>query len=143
MTASAAQAVGQAGHSGMTRTATQGLLMVGGFIALLLVMLIGFVKLDAHGMRGAEVGAALGLVNLLVGSLLTRRALRNGMKSATATMAGGFIVRMLVLVSLILIFRRTATVNPAAFALTFLVFFFVYLGVELLMVERFGSRRAA
>ena len=43
-----------------------------------------------------------------------------------------------------LVFRRTGSVDPAAFALTFLVFFFLYLGVELLLVERSlaGARRA-
>jgi hypothetical protein len=35
-----------------------------------------------------------------------------------------------------LLFRRTGSVDPAAFALTFLVFFFVYLGVEMILVER-------
>lgn len=127
----------------MTRTATQGLVMIGGFIVLLLVVSTTFVKLNSSGVRGAEVGAALGIVNLLVGALLTRRSLRHGMKSATAMLAGGFIARLLVLVVAMLIFERTHTVNPAAFALTFLVFFFVYIGVELILVERFGTRRAA
>jgi hypothetical protein len=35
-----------------------------------------------------------------------------------------------------LLFRRTDSIDPAAFALTFLVFFFVYLGLEMLLVER-------
>lgn len=127
----------------MTRTASQGLLMVGGFIVLLLAASAMFVKLDGNGLRGAVIGAALGIVNLAVGSLLTRRSLRHGMKSATATLAGGFVARLLVLVFLTLLFQRTQGVDPAAFALTFLVFFFVYIAVELLMVERFGTRRAA
>ena len=48
-------------------------------------------------------------------------------------------------VFLMLVFRRTGSVDPAAFALTFLVFFFLYLGLELLLVERSlaGARRAA
>ena len=43
------------------------------------------------------------------------------------------------------VFRRTGAADPAAFALTFLVFFFVYLGVEMILVERSlaGTRRAA
>lgn len=127
----------------MTRTATQGLLMIGAFIVLLLVVAAAFVKPDGYGLWGAAVGAGLGLLNLAVGSLVTRRSLRHGMKSATATLAGGFVIRLLVLVVAILIFQRTHIVDPAAFALTFLVFFFVYVGVELLMVERFGTRTAA
>ena len=58
------------------------------------------------------------------------------MKSAMATLAGGFIARLFVVVGLMLLFRRTGGVDPAAFALTFLVFFFAYLGVEMILVER-------
>lgn len=119
----------------MSRTATQGLLMIGAFVGLLLVASAAFVKFDGHGLRGTAVGAALGLLNLGVGLLATRRALRLKMNSAVATVAGGFILRLLAVVVLMVIFQRTEAVDPAAFALTFLVFFFVYLGVELLMVE--------
>jgi uncharacterized membrane protein len=61
------------------------------------------------------------------------------MKSAMATLAGGFIARLFVVVAMILLFRRTGSVDPAAFALTFLVFFFAYLGVEMILVERSSS----
>jgi hypothetical protein len=129
----------------MTRTGTQGLMMVGGFVGLLVMVALAFVELDGDGVRGALIGAGLGLVNLAVGYVLTRRTLRQGMKSAMTTLAGGFIVRLFVVVGLMLLFRRTGSVDPAAFALTFLVFFFVYLGVEMLLVERSvgGTRRAA
>ena len=120
----------------MTRTATQGLVMIGAFVALLVVTAAAFVKFDGHGLLGTAVGAGLGLLNLAVGSLATRRALRLKMNSAVATVAGGFILRLFAVVVLMVIFQRTGAVDPAAFALTFLVFFFVYLGVELLMVER-------
>lgn len=126
----------------MTRTATQGLVMVGGFIGLLVVATVAFVDLDREGVRGTAIGAGLGLLNLAVGYVVTRRTLRHGMKSAMATLAGGFLVRLFVVVGLMLLFRRTGSVDPAAFALTFLVFFFVYLGVEMLLVERsVGSKR--
>lgn len=120
----------------MTRTASQGLLMVGAFIALLVGTTVAVVEPDRQGARGAAVGAGLGLVNLGVGYLVIRRALRRGMQSAMATLAGGFMARLIVVVALMLVFRRTDTIDEAAFALTFLVFFFVYLGVELLLVER-------
>jgi predicted Na+-dependent transporter len=129
----------------MTRTATQGLIMVGAFVGLLVVASVAFVELDRAGVLGAAIGAALGLVNLVVGYVLTRRTLQHGMKSAMATLAGGFLVRLFVVVGLMLLFRRIGSVDPAAFALTFLVFFFVYLGVEMLLVERSvgGTRRTA
>jgi len=128
----------------VSRTASQGLVMVGGFIALLVVTALAFVKPDGDGARGASVGAGLGIINLTLGYLVTRRSLRQGMKSAVATLAGGFMARLFVVVAMILLFRRTGSVDPAAFALTFLVFFFLYLGVELLLVERSagGARRA-
>jgi zinc transporter ZupT len=129
----------------VSRTTSQGLLMIGGFMALLLIAGGTFVKFDPDGVRGMAIGTALGLVNLALGYAVTRRALRHGMKSAMATLAGGFIARLFAVVFLILVFRRTGSVDPAAFALTFLVFFFLYLGVELLLVERSlsGARRTA
>ena len=120
----------------MSRTASQGLLMVGAFIGLLLVATLAFVEPDGDGARGAAIGAGLGLVNLGVGYLVTRRSLRHGMKSAMATLAGGFLARLFVVVGLMLLFRRTDSIDPAAFALTFLIFFFAYLGLEMLLVER-------
>ncbi len=120
----------------MSRTASQGLVMVGAFIGLLVVVALALVEPDGDGARGAAIGAGLGLVNLGVGYLVTRRALRHGMKSAMATLAGGFIARLFVVAGLMLLFRRTDSIDPAAFALTFLVFFFAYLGLEMLLVER-------
>jgi hypothetical protein len=129
----------------MTRTGTQGLMMVGGFVGLLMVASLAFVELDGAGVRGALIGAGLGLVNLAVGYVVTRRTLRQGMKSAMTMLAGGFIVRLILVVGLMLLFRRTGSVDPAAFALTFLVFFFVYVGLEMILVERSvgGTRRTA
>jgi hypothetical protein len=110
--------------------------MVGGFIALLVLAALAFVEPNGDGARGALIGAVLGLVNLGVGYAVTRRSLRHGMKSAMATLAGGFIARLFVVVAMMLLFRRTDSVDPAAFALTFLVFFFAYLGVEMILVDR-------
>ena len=120
----------------MTRTATSGVIMAGSFVALLLIVAIAFIDLDRDGVTGAVIGAALGLVNLAVGYAVTRRTLRSGMKSAMATLAGGFIARLFVVVGLMVLFQRTGAADPAAFALTFLVFFFVYLAVEVFLVER-------
>ena len=74
--------LGQIDQEGMTRTATQGLVLVGGFIALLVVTSVAVIKLDREGVRGTVIGAGLGLVNLAVGALVMRRVLRRGMKSA-------------------------------------------------------------
>jgi len=129
----------------MTRTLTQALVMVAGFAAVVLIALVAFIKLDQSGVLGTVIGAGLGLLNLAVGYVVTRRALGHGMKSALATLAGGFIARLFVLVGLMVLFQRTGAADPAAFGLTFLVFFFVFLGVEVVLVERSidGGRRAA
>jgi len=110
--------------------------MVGAFIGLLVIAALVFIEPDGDGARGAAVGAALGFVNLALGYLVTRRSLRQGMKSATATRAGGFLARLFVVVGLMLLFRRTDSIDPAAFALTFMIFFFAYLGLEMVLVER-------
>ena len=64
------------------------------------------------------------------------------MNAAGQTMSG-WAMRLLtravlatLLVVLIVVFQRTGAADPAAFALTFLVFFFVYVGVEVFLVER-------
>jgi Co/Zn/Cd efflux system component len=106
----------------MSRTATQGLLMVGAFIGLLVVVALAFIELDGDGY------------------FMTKRSLRHGMKSAMATLAGGFLARLFVVAGLMLLFRRTEAIDPAAFALTFMVFFFAYLGLEMVLVERSTAR---
>ena len=120
----------------MTRTGSQGLAMVGGFIVLLVIVTASFVDFDPDGVRGTAIGVALGLVNLAVGYAVTRRALKHGMKSAMATLAGGFFARLCIVAGLVVAFQRTETVDATAFALTFLTFFFIYLAVEMLLVER-------
>jgi len=127
----------------MTRTTTAGLAMVGGLIVLLVAASAAFIELDGDGLLGAGIGAGLGLLNLAVGYLLTRRSLRRGMKSALRTLLGGFFARLLAVVGLTLAFQRTEAVDAVAFALTFLVFFFAYLGLEVLLVERTLTGRPA
>jgi hypothetical protein len=120
----------------MTHTATPALIVAGAFVVVLLVVLVASVELDRKGVRGTLIGAGLGLLNLAVGYLVMRRALRQGMKQALMTVAGGMIARLLVVAVLMVLFQRTGMADAVAFALTFLVFFFVYLGLEVLLVER-------
>jgi hypothetical protein len=129
----------------MTRTGTVGLAMAGGLVVLLVAASAAMIDLDAEGLRGAAIGAGLGLLNLVLGYVVTRRALRRGMKSAMRTLLVGFFARLLAVVGLMVAFQRTGAANPVAFALTFLVFFFAYLAVEVILVERSlnGTRRAA
>ena len=123
-------------QEGATRTATPGLILAGAFVVVLVVVLVGSVELDEKGVRGTVIGAGLGLLNLGLGCLVMRRALRRGMKQALMTVVAGMIARLLVVAGLMVLFQRTGAADPTAFALSFLVFFFVYLGLEVLLVER-------
>ncbi|MGH2718335.1 MAG: hypothetical protein ACRDJU_07130, partial [Actinomycetota bacterium] len=137
------QAGRPAGAATMSRVAVQGLAMVGGFIVLLLAASLLFVKLDGNAARGAAIGAGLGLLNLGLGMVMARKSMHSSATSTMATMMGGFFARLVVLVVLVEVFLRTTTISAAAFGLTFLVFFFVYLGFELVMVERARSSQGA
>jgi hypothetical protein len=121
---------------GVTHTATPGLILAGVFVVVLAVVLVATVELDKKSVRGTLIGVALGLVNLAVGYVVMRRALRNSLKTGLKTVVGGMIARLLVVAGLMILFQRTGAADPAAFALTFLVFFFVHLGLEVFLVER-------
>ena len=127
----------------MKRTTTAALAAVGGFLVLLVAASAAFIDLDAEGLRGTAIGAGLGVVNLVAGYLVTRRALRLGMKSAMKVLMSGFLLRLMALAGLTLLFQRTASIDAVAFALTFMFFFFIYLGVEVMLVERSLNGRAA
>lgn len=127
----------------MTGSPILGIVMFGFFIVFLVVASVVFGSLDSQG-RGSLVGAGLGLLNLIVGYQMTRRTLRHGLSTAMATIASGFIGRLIVITAITLVFQRTGLANATSFALTFMLFFFVHLGVEVLMVQRsLGAARKA
>ncbi len=124
----------------MTKTATAGVAMIGG-MTLLLALLIGWlVRFDGPGLVGAAVGAGLGIVNLVVGYWITKRSLRRSMDSALGVLLGGFLVRLAAVAVLIVVFGKTETVDATAFALTFMVFFFLFIMLEMLLVQRAMNR---
>jgi hypothetical protein len=120
----------------MTPIAKRGLLVAVGFIVLVAAVSALFLSFDSASARGMAIGAALGIVNVAVGLVLTRRSMHKGIRSATATAMGGFGIRMVLLVALFLVFKQTTTVDAAAFGLTFVTFFFVYLAAEIVMIEQ-------
>lgn len=101
--------------------------------------------LDARRLRGVFAGLGLGLVNAGVGSLLAARAMRGGLGGALTFMLGGFFGRLIALVVLMLWFRSSGWADHAAFALTFLLCFFLFLGFEVRFVARatHSTRRPA
>src|SRR5437763_14367634 len=96
----------------MTRSAAQGLVMVGAFVVLLVVVSVGLFRLDPPGVRGTVIGAGLGLVNLLVGWLVTRHSLRHGMKPPMTPLVGGVLARSCVWAVLLLLSRLTRASRP-------------------------------
>ena len=120
----------------MTRTSATGIALVAAMTLMLAVAMVAFVTFDSAGIVGLAVGAGIGLLNLAVGTWFTRRALGRGMKDAMAVMMGGFLVRLLLVVSLLMLFNKVDAVNEVAFALSFMVFFFVYLALEIALVDR-------
>ena len=119
-----------------TKTRNIGYAMVAGMVLLLAGAFVYLVRFDRPGLVGAGIGAGLGLLNLGAGYLVTSRALRRGMNSALLTLLGGFFARLVVLVAGTLWFQNVAWASELAFALAFMVFFFVYVGLEIALVER-------
>lgn len=109
-------------------------LVPAGLIVLLGVAFWRFVPRDRAAWIGVAAGAALGIANLVFGYYATRSALRKGPAAALRTMLGGFFLRLLALVALVLWFQRGSSVNATAFAIAFFAFFFVFLAVEVRMV---------
>jgi hypothetical protein len=127
----------------MTPIAKRGLLVALGFIVLAAAVSALFVNFDGASARGVAIGAALGIANVVVGLVLTRRSLHKGIRSATTVAMGGFGVRMVLLVTLFLVFKQTTTVDAAAFGLTFVTFFFVYLAAEIVIIEQLRAPGSA
>jgi NhaP-type Na+/H+ or K+/H+ antiporter len=112
------------------------LAIAGVLVACLLGARVLFIDPHRVGLRGTVIGAALGILNLTVGYTVMRRTLRKNLRATMTMITGGFIARLLVVVVLMVYFQRSGVASPASFALTFLVLFFIYLGVEVLMVTR-------
>jgi hypothetical protein len=82
-------------------------------------------------------------LNLFVGLRFTASAMRKGgSKAVMSVITFGFLARFFALAILIVVFHVVAAVNTVAFALTFLMFFMVFLGLEVRLVEN-SLRRPA
>jgi len=95
---------------------------------------------------GAGIGAACGLLNMMVGIPLTLRAMRTGTRNGTTALlnviVGGFLVNLTAVVVLTVVFHGMESVNQIAFALTYVTFFFIFDGLKVFMVEK-NLRRPA
>ena len=118
------------------KPSTIGILILAGVLVLLGFTFLRAVQLDRAAYLGMACGAVLGGINILLGYKVTGRALEQDTVAALRTILTGFFVRMLTLVGLILYFHTQAWINETAFALSFLVFFCIFLALEVRMVQR-------
>jgi hypothetical protein len=127
------------------KSSTVGVLVLGAVLVLIVATFLREMTLDRPTIIGVLLGAGLGALNIVLGYAATSRALRKGTATALRTVLGGFFVRLVTLVALLLYFHSQAWVNEIAFALSFMVFFLVFLAIEVRMVQRSlnGSRRPA
>lgn len=126
----------------MNQNTTIGILAAGAFALLLGGALVFVVEFDGPGLAGIGLGAFLGTVNLVLGLWFTSRALRTGGKSVLPTVMGGFFARFVTLAVLIVVFHGMESVNEIGFGITFMIFFMVFMGLEVRLVEK-SLRRAA
>ena len=132
----------------MNKAKNIGLAMTAAMTLLLVFLLLLVVDFDRAGLVGVSIGAGLGLLHLLAGAWLARRALSNAdrpgsMTAIMGTMLGSMFVKMVVLIGLLLWFHTLPGINEIAFALTFMIFFFAYLGVLVMLVERILNRNGS
>jgi hypothetical protein len=127
------------------KASTVGILVLGAVLVLVVVTFLREMTLDRPTVVGVLCGAGLGALNIVLGYAATSRALRRGTAAALRTVLGGFFVRLVTLVALLFWFHSQDWVNEIAFALSFMVFFLVFLAIEVRMVQRSlnGSRRPA
>ena len=127
----------------MSTNTTAGFLGVGAFILILGFGLAYAVEMDGPGLTGMGIGALLGTINLVVGLWLTSRAIRRDSNALLRTMIGGFIARFFLLAILIVVFHSTPAVDEIGFGLTFLMFFMLFMGFEVRLVDKDLKSRAA
>jgi hypothetical protein len=113
-----------------------GLAIMVGIVLLIAVAMLYVVDFNRAGIAGALIGALVGLLNLAVGYVLAERGLKRSMNAVFAILLGGFFARLLILVALVFLFHKTEAVNEVAFALVFMIFFFLYVGAEIVLVNR-------
>ncbi len=108
-----------------------GLLTIGALVGTLAVR-----GIDGPSLAGLAVGAGLGFLNLAVGGLLLYWTLKRRPKSALIVSLVGFFVRLGLLLGLTYYFWYIDSVDAVTFAISFVIFFFLFLVVEIGIVGR-------
>jgi hypothetical protein len=114
--------------------------------ALLLLVLLGVAgTLILRGtsppvLIGFFVGVGLGGLNLALESFSLTWALRHRPKSALGITLGGFTLRLVTVVVLMIVFAGTPSVDAVAFSLTYVASFLAFVGVQIWIVSRLNQR---
>jgi len=113
-----------------------GVLMMGFMTVAALVGVLLYRGIDGPSLAGLGIGAGLGFVNLAGSGLLLFWALKRRPKSALTISLGGFFVRLGLLLGLTYWFWDVESVDAITFAISFVIFFFLFLVVEIGIVGR-------
>jgi hypothetical protein len=113
-----------------------------GIVVLLLLALIGTGVVligqgaDEPALTGALVGIGLGGLSLFVESMSLSWALRQKPSWTLGVSLGGFTVRLVLVVTLTLVFKDVAAVSASTFALTYVASFLAFVGIQVWAVNR-------
>jgi hypothetical protein len=107
-------------------------------LALAGLVLAGrYVGFDAQMWLGIGAGGALGALTMGLSLLSLRKALKQLEKAAAlGQVLGGFFLRMVLVVAGTLVFAWTGWASPIGFALSFLMTVFLYLSIEVHLVQK-------
>ena len=117
-----------------------------GLVVLILLALIGIGLVligqggDDATLTGALVGVGLGGLSLLIESVSLTWSLRQKPSWTLGISLGGFFVRLVLVVVLTLVFDGIESVSAVTFALTYVVSFLAFVGVQVWAVSRMMDR---
>jgi hypothetical protein len=110
--------------------------LMGGLTVAALVAVVLTLGPTGPVFAGLGIGAGLGGLNLALGGWLLSWTMRRKPKAALAVSLGGFFVRLVILLGLMYWFWHVPSVDAITFAISFVVFFFLFLFVEVGIVSR-------
>ncbi len=116
-------------------------------LGLMSALLLGLLVLVVIGRGGSSAslwgvgwGAIVGGVNIALGGWLLAWTLKNRPQKAIQVSVGGFFVRLVALLGLTYAFWKMDGVDEMSFAVSFVIFFFAFLFVEIALLERASKR---
>jgi hypothetical protein len=117
-----------------------GVALMGALSVAALGILVVARGLSGPTLAGLGIGAGLGGANLALGGWLLSWTLRRKPSAALAVSLGGFFFRLGILLVLTYVFWGNPGVDAVTFAVSFVVFFFLFLVVEIAIVSRAARR---